>query len=259
MNGKLISREEAGARKAKKAIIDGPLPVYGYVRYSTSLQSYFNSFDRQETAINLHCEAARLKLIRIYRDPETSGAKGDRPGMNALIEQLRITPGIVVVEGMDRWTRSAELWAELKGMLKLSGSTLHFCGVGELDEVDELDQVRQSVIERRHIRSRMYYAKCIHAPRGKNCGRVPYGYYSDKNRFLQVKEDEAEVIRFIYAQRMLSVPTSYRQIAARLTDRGIPTPDGKELWTGETVARLIGREQYIGVTRSVIPKPDWIE
>lgn len=255
----LISREEVGLPHAAKLVAQQPFHVFGYVRYSTNAQSYFDSFDRQEFRINVEAEANGFDLRHIYRDPETSGAVANRPGLNALIAQLKLTPGIVVVEGMDRWVRSPPLWAELKTMLIGTKSKLHFVDVGELNEIEELEQVREAAIERRRIRSRMYHGKCIHAPRGKNASRVPYGYYSDQNKYLQVKEEEAEVIRFIYVERAREQPTSYGQIAATLNARGIPTPAGDWVWTANKVFSVIGREQYRGITRSVVPKPDWVE
>jgi DNA invertase Pin-like site-specific DNA recombinase len=255
----LISKEEVGFVPLAHRKGQGPLNVFGYARYSTNAQSYFDSFERQEFRINVEAEANGFDVKYIYRDPETSGAVGNRPGLNALIAQLKQTPGIVVVEGMDRWVRSPPLWAELKTMLIGTKSKLHFVDVGELNEIEELEQVREAAIERRRIRSRMYHGKCIHAPRGKNASRVPYGYYSDQNKYLRVNEEEAAVIRYIYVERAREIPTSYAQIAAVLVSRRIPTPGGGLLWTAHKVQHVIGREQYRGITRSVVPKPDWVD
>ena len=88
--------------KTKKAAI--------YVRVSTTNQDT----ERQETELKEYCEK-RGWSYKIYKDHGHSGAKVDRPALNALVHDLRCRRiDVVVVWALDRLARS------LKQLLAIS-------------------------------------------------------------------------------------------------------------------------------------------
>ena len=80
--------------KAKRAAI--------YVRVSTAEQET----DLQETELKEYCENRGWSVI-VYRDKGQSGAKSDRPALNALLSDMRKRKfDVVVVWALDRLARS---------------------------------------------------------------------------------------------------------------------------------------------------------
>ena len=70
------------------------------------------------------------------------------------------------------------------------------------------------------------------------------GYEKGPDGKMQIVEDEAKVVREIYAMFLDGQTPS--GIAAILTERGIPTPAGKVKWTNSTVRSILTNEKYKG-------------
>lgn len=71
-----------------------------------------------------------------------------------------------------------------------------------------------------------------------------YGYRKDSNGKLEVYEPEAKVIRNIYSWREQCV--SLRGISKRLSELGIKSPRGKDIWGIETIRLILNNEKYRG-------------
>jgi len=80
---------------------------------------------------------------------------------------------------------------------------------------------------------------------------LPYkrflGYEKGPDGRPRVVEREAKIVRQIY-QSYLSGMT-IRQIAAALTEQGVPTPGGKAVWSVSTVNSILRNEKYKGEAR----------
>jgi len=80
---------------------------------------------------------------------------------------------------------------------------------------------------------------------------MPYkaflGYEKGEDGQPQIVEEEAEIIRWIYAL-FLSGKT-IRQIAQMLMDQGIATPRGKKIWSVSTIQSILQNEKYAGNAR----------
>ena len=70
------------------------------------------------------------------------------------------------------------------------------------------------------------------------------GYKKGKDGRLEIIEEEAAIIRDIY--NMFVSGETINNIAAKLTDRGIPTPAGKSKWSVSTVRSILSNEKYKG-------------
>lgn len=98
-----------------------------YARVSTTEQET----ERQEVELREYCEK-RGWSIKVYRDKGQSGAKSDRPALNALLHDIRCRKvDVVVVWALDRLARS------LKQLLAISEE----CGAVGVD----LIALRQSI------------------------------------------------------------------------------------------------------------------
>ena len=78
---------------------------------------------------------------------------------------------------------------------------------------------------------------------------MPYkgflGYEKGPDNLPQIVEEEAKVVRQIYA--LFLDGKTFRQIARLLTERGFPTPRGNAVWNVSTVKSILQNEKYAGV------------
>src|SRR5947209_6142493 len=93
------------------------LRVVGYIRVSTEEQAAGGlSLEAQASKVRAYCELYELELMRIESDPGFSGKSLDRPGVSAVLDELRRrkdgADGLVVAK-LDRLTRSLRDWQAL--------------------------------------------------------------------------------------------------------------------------------------------------
>ncbi len=70
-----------------------------------------------------------------------------------------------------------------------------------------------------------------------------YGYKQD-NRNISIIEEEAVVVRRIYAEYLMGLNCA--DIAKRLTAEGIPTERGNEVWHDSVIRKILQNEKYKG-------------
>ncbi|WP_134685946.1 recombinase family protein [Brevibacillus migulae] len=121
--------------------------------------------------------------------------------------------------------------------------------------VNDLRQIRFEMFLSREefetIRERLQSAKHTYARSGRFMGSTPaYGYRTDqRTQRLLIVPAEAEVVRLIFASYLHGEggrPLGYRAIAARLTNRGIPSPSGRDGWNPTTIKKILHNPVYIG-------------
>lgn len=112
-------------------------------------------------------------------------------------------------------------------------------------------------LERNNILDRMYLGATIAAKKGKWLGGiVPYGYNVDKDGYLEIKEDEAVIIKKIF-DLYTEDKLSSLKIAAYLVAQGIPsscgTGKGKRTknvsgrWNVSSIQRILKSTTYKGI------------
>lgn len=74
--------------------------------------------------------------------------------------------------------------------------------------------------------------------------RICYGYTHDQSGKLIIYEDQAEIVRLIY--ELAASGASLARISAHLKDMGIPSPRGKNVWSKETLRKILSNEKYMG-------------
>ena len=89
-----------------------------------------------------------------------------------------------------------------------------------------------------------YHNQKIYGKLGVNSLKQLLRYEKGPDGNMQIVEEEAKVVREIYAMFLDGKTPS--GIAAALTKRGVPTPAGKATWQASTVKSILSNEKYRG-------------
>ena len=229
-----------------------------YARVSTERQAERGTIGSQVQALQAHVTAAGAELAGEYCDDGCSGARLDRPGLDALRDAAEAGLfELVYCLSPDRLARSYAYQVLILDELARFGVTVAFTDAPGLDQDDPqarlLTQV-QGVIaeyERAKIGERYRRGKLFRARAGEVISwKAPYGYRRvprgpDGPAHLEIFEPEAAVVRRIFAER--AAGTTIRQICRQLNADAVPTPTGsRAVWGVSTVNRLLRNEAYIG-------------
>ena len=229
-----------------------------YARVSTERQAERGTIGSQVEALRAHVAAAGDDLAAEYRDDGHSGARLDRPGLDALRDAAEA--GLFEVAwclSPDRLARSYAYQVLILDELARLGVAVRFTDSPGLDEQDPqarlLTQV-QGVIaeyERAKIGERYRRGKLYRSRAGEVIAwKAPYGYRRivrgpDGPARLEVFEPEAAIARRIFAER--AAGTTIRQICRQLNADAVPTPTGsRAVWGTSTLGRILASEAYIG-------------
>ena len=231
-----------------------------YARVSTERQAERGTIGSQVEALRGHLAAAGDEPAGEYRDDGCSGARLDRPGLDALRDAAEAGLFEVVwCLSPDRLARSYAYQVLILDELARFGVRVAFTDAPGLDQDDPqarlLTQV-QGVIaeyERAKIAERYRRGKLFRARAGEVITwKASYGYRRvprgpDGPAHLEIFEPEAAVVRRIFAER--ATGTTIRQICRQLNADAVPTPTGsRAVWGTSTLDRLLRNEAYIGRT-----------
>ena len=229
-----------------------------YARVSTERQAERGTIGSQLEALRAHVAAAGHELAGEYRDDGHSGARLDRPGLDALRDAAEAGLfEVVCCLSPDRLARSYAYQVLILDELARLGVSVAFTDAPALDQDDPqarlLTQV-QGVIaeyERAKIGERYRRGKLFRSRAGEVISRkAPYGYRRiprgpDGPAHLEIYEPEAAIARRIFAERASG--TTIRQICRQLNAGAVPTPTGsRAVWGTSTLARILRSEAYIG-------------
>lgn len=197
------------------------------------------------------------ELVAEYRDDGCSGARLDRPGLDA----MRDAADAGKIDAV--WCLSPDRVARVYAYQVIVIDELARCGVTVLfhdtpqlnsDPQTQLLMQVQGVIaeyERAKIAERYRRGKLWRSRAGEVIAwKCSYGYRrirrtAEQAAHLEIYEPEAAVVRGIF-QDYVQNNVSVRQITRRLNDAGIPSPAGKEVWSCSTIGRLLRNESYLG-------------
>jgi site-specific DNA recombinase len=229
-----------------------------YARVSTERQAERGTIGSQLQALRAHLAAAGHEPAGEYCDDGHSGARLDRPGLDALRDAAEAGLfEVVCCLSPDRLARSYAYQVLILDELARFGVSVAFADAPGLDQDDPqaklLTQV-QGVIaeyERAKIGERYRRGKLFRSRAGEVISRkAPYGYRRvprgpDGPAHLEIYEPEAAIARQIFAER--AAGTTIRQICRQLNEGAVPTPTGsRAVWGTSTVNRLLRNEAYIG-------------
>ncbi|MDP3768688.1 MAG: recombinase family protein [Dehalococcoidia bacterium] len=177
---------------------------------------------------------------------ETADGDGQRAGFRQLVDYLRRTDrGFVVVVarsldgfGVDR-QESVRRYLQLEGL----GAQVAFMS-GPADPMGELVRSWSDESERGKLGERVRAAMRRKAVRGEVLGRPPYGYKVGLRRRLELVQDEAVVVRFIF-RLYLHEGIGIRLIARRLNEEEFRTRRGGN-WSMVSIRDILRNRVYLG-------------
>ena len=259
-----------------------------YARVSTEAQEARGTIGSQVAALRERVAAEGHEVVSEFLDDGHSGARLDRPGLDALRDAAEA--GLIDALWCLSPDRLARVYAYqvivLEELARL-GVAVFFADAPNIDDDPQarlLTQV-QGVIaeyERAKIAERYRRGKLWRSRSGEVISwKAPYGYRrvartAERPAHLEVFEPEAEVVRRIFDDYVAG-GHSTRQIARRLNTDRIPTSTGKAVWGTSAIGRLLRNEAYVGrvyfnKTESVpdprpgrarrqVPRPrqDWVQ
>jgi site-specific DNA recombinase len=227
-----------------------------YARVSTEAQEARGTIGSQLETLRAKVAAEGDDLVAEFVDDGFSGARLDRPGLDA----LRDAADQGAVEAVwclspDRLARSFAYQMLVLDELSRLGVVVHFTDSPPIDNDPEarlLVQV-QGVIaeyEKAKFAERERRGKLYRARAGEVLSRkVPYGYRRvprgpEGPAHLVVHDHEAAVVRRVFADFVGG--SSIRGLAIALVAEGISSPDGRPVWPLATIGRLLRNEAYVG-------------
>jgi site-specific DNA recombinase len=235
-----------------------------YVRVSTDRQQHAQTIEQQVAQLQSYVAAHQgwtVAAEHVFRDDGYSGAKLDRPGLDALRDHAaRAAFDMVVVTAPDRLARNFVHQMVIMEELQRRGVRVIFCDRPLRDDPHEqlVTQIRGAVAEyeRTLIAERMRRGRQARLRSGQLLPwtRAPYGYRLHPERprdptAVQVDPVAAAVVQELFAA-YASGGVTLHALAAQLTARGVPTPTGRPVWRSTTIRNLLTNPAYKGQAAS---------
>jgi len=228
--------------------------VAAYARVSRNTEEQLTSYEAQVDYYTKYIQGrGDWEFVKVYTDEGISGTNTKhREGFNEMIEDaLAGKIDLIVTKSVSRFARNTVDSLITVRKLKEKGIEVYF----EKENIYTLDSKGELLItimsslaqeESRSISENVTWGKRKFFSDGKVY--LPYksflGYKKGEDGLPEIVPEEAEIIRLIYAM-FLDGKTPY-SIAAELTERGIKTPRGKDVWKASTVESILSNEKYKG-------------
>ena len=228
-----------------------------YARVSSEAQQARGTIGSQLELLRARVTAEGHELVAEFCDDGYSGARLDRPGLDALRDQAEAGAfDAIWCLSPDRLARAYAYQVLILDELEQFGVRVLFSDAPPLDDDPQarlLTQVQgviaeyeRAKISERNRRGRLFRARAGEivtwkAPDGYR--RVPRDATGPAR--LVVFEPEAAVVRRVYDD-YVNGGLSIRHIMRALNTEQIPTPTGKAEWWHSTLCRILTNEAYVG-------------
>ncbi len=206
---------------------------------------------------NEYAERNGLNIVDTYIDRAMTGTNYNRPAFQQMLADCTKTVAwdIILVYAIDRFGRNSIEIAVNKQKLKKNGKTLISATQRTSENIDGTKNLDGILLENVYIGLAEYYSaelsqkvrRGMAESRRKGQftgGHVLYGY-KIVNKKIEIDEDRATVVRFIFDQFMSGVYV--KDTIDELTSRGILN-HGKP-FAVNTVYKMLRSEKYIGIYR----------
>mgnify|MGYP000009426845 FL=1 len=228
--------------------------VAGYARVSTDFEEQLTSYAAQVDYYTKYIQKREdWEFVKVYTDEGISATSmAHRDGFNQMIaDALDGKIDLIITKSVSRFARNTVDSLTTVRKLKEKNVEVYFEkeNIYTLDSKGELLITIMSSLAQEESRSISENVTWGHRKRFAD-GKVslPYkrflGYRKGADGLPEIVPDEAEIVRQIYKQFLEG--KSYYAIAKNLTDRGIPTPAGKEQWHIRTIGSILTNEKYKG-------------
>jgi site-specific DNA recombinase len=235
-----------------------------YVRVSTDRQQQAQTIEQQVTQLKAYAAAHEGWAVaeeHVFRDDGHSGARLDRPGLDALRDHAaRAAFDVVLVTAPDRLARNFVHQMVVLEELERRGVRVVLIDRPASDDPHArlVTQIRGAVAEyeRTLIADRMRRGRQARLRSGQLLPwtRAPYGYRLHPQRprdpaAVQIDPVAAVVVQELFAAYAAGGVTLHT-LAAQLTRRRVPTPTGKPVWRPNSIRQLLTNPAYKGQAAS---------
>lgn len=228
--------------------------VAAYARVSTDSEEQLTSYEAQVDYYTRYIRSRfDWQFVDVYTDEGISATNTKRrDGFNRMVKDaLDGKIDLIVTKSVSRFARNTVDSLTTVRKLKDAGVEVYFEkeNIWTLDSKGELLITIMSSLaqeESRSIFENVTWGQRKRFADGKVS--IPYGqflgYCKGADGLPEIVPEEAEIVRSIY--RMCIEGMSTNAIAKRLTQQGIPTPAGKQVWQRATVESILRNEKYKG-------------
>ena len=219
----------------------------GYFREaSTRLGVRQETISRQNRRFLDYCEDQGYEVATTFS--EESGSPGG-PAFAQLIDYLkRPEKGFMIVISPSAATLADDTVVAAARCLQVErlGAKLQFIDGGGASNGDALDAIVKTWSNSRseEVREKVKSALRRKAVRGEVLGRPPYGYRVGPRNRLEVVDDEAVVVRYIF-RLYLHDGLGIRLIARRLNEEGLQTRRNRA-WSMVSIRDILRNRAYLG-------------
>lgn len=229
--------------------------VAGYARVSTDHEDQQTSYEAQVDYYTNYIQSRDdWEFVAIYTDEGISATNTrKREGFKHMISDAKAGKiDLIVTKSVSRFARNTVDSLTTVRELKEMGIEIYFQkeNIWTLDSKGELLITIMSSLAQEESRSISENVTWGHRKRFAD-GKVSFAY----SRFLGLTKDketgkivvvpeQAEIVRLIF--RLFLEGMTPQAIATELTERGIKTPGGKDVWNQTTVRRMLSNEKYKG-------------
>lgn len=229
--------------------------VAAYCRTSTKHDEMTKSLENQVRHYTKFIQGQKnFKLIGIYYDRGISGMTIDkRPGFRRLLrhcEEQKID--LILTKSVSRFSRNSKDLLEIVDRLKELGIAIYF----EHEKINTLELKNKFFLtalaaiaqeESRTISEITKWGFERRFQKGIPLFQPQYGYHLQKNTngaVVTIIEEEAAIVREVF--ELFNSGMKRAEIARLMSERGIKTAGGKDLWTGNTVHNILTNSNYTG-------------
>jgi site-specific DNA recombinase len=240
-----------------------------YLRMSKDEQTH--SIERQQGQVYPYAKQQGYTVVKEYRDEGIQGWKdGDkRPDFQRMLEDAQKGLWeVILTDDVDRFGRfDLHKYGSIVVPLREAGIRLETVAQGRIDWDDTLSQLSDAIRmafrkEESSNTSRRILTRFVLMAR-QGCwpgGSPPYGYVKDsKQRRKRLGEAEegatgklifddpakVRVVQWMF-QTYADSDVSLRWLADELHRRGVPSPTGRERWSGQAIGKLFHNRNYLG-------------
>ena len=224
-----------------------------YIRVSTEDQAREGfSLGEQEEKLRQLCKYKDFEIFKIYKDAGISAKNmKDRPAFQQMLEDMKVGKlNYIVAYKLNRVTRSVRDLEVLISTLE----QYHCYLICDRDDVNTstangrffvrmltvLSQLEIEIVSERTKFGLNGAIKAGHIP-----GKVPLGYYRDKDKTLKVDVVTKDIVLRIF--ELYLEGKSYQTISNILNEEKVLSPNNKK-WCDSTIDRIINNKIYMGDT-----------
>ena len=222
-----------------------------YIRVSTEDQAREGfSLGEQEEKLRQLCKYKDFEIFKVYKDAGISAQNmKDRPALQQMLEDMKAGKlNYIVAYKLDRVTRSVRDLEVLISTLE----QYHCYLICDRDDVNTstangrffvrmltvLSQLEIEIVSERTKFGLNGAIKAGHIP-----GKIPLGYYRDKDKTLKVDVTTKDIVLRIF--ELYLEGKSYQTISNILNEEKILSPNNKK-WCDSTIDRIINNKIYMG-------------